>query len=456
LSRAGKAAAVQPVRRPRPGLAIPAKAALFVAVFAAAAIAIAVAGLLLIDRHSRELDAAEGAARDLASLTRKLPGILDDPALAVMGRTALQEIDRIADEEGQERIVRVRRAGTPPADWPEVQPFGEDFILFSEGGTRAAGRRIVLADGSEVLVGRPVAETGPLQATLFGWGIVISVLIVALAALAAFVVGRAISRRLGNLNQLCDEVERGAVDARHIVRGRDEIALLAAHMNRMLDELQRRMEALRDTTDGLAHDLRTPLARVQGRLTRIEDMADDDRFGAEVRVASGELERLMDSFNALLELREIETETALTPDRFDVAAAVEDAAELYEAVAEDEHGITFERDLQTCRAAGNASLIVRAAANMIDNAIKASPNGGRIRIATACSGTAVEISVRDWGVGLTGQRQARSTFGGHGIGLRIVRAVARRHGGEFTLTALNQGVQAILKLPIAPQERQVS
>ncbi|MBZ6378012.1 MULTISPECIES: HAMP domain-containing sensor histidine kinase [Pacificimonas] len=428
------------------------------ALIACAAVAIAIVGMLLIDREARQLSAAEGAARDLASLETKLPGVLTDPELAVMGRSALQEIGRIAEEEGQLRIVHLRTPGQRPADWPATRPLGGGYVLFEGAdGARAAGIRRQLADGSEVLVGRTVQGTGPLRETLLGWGAAIALLIIAMAALAAWIVGRSISRRIAELNQLCEDVEGGDVHARHTVSGGDEIALLARHMNRMLDELERRLEALRDTTDGLAHDLRTPLARVQGRLSRIEDLAGNDRCGAEIRLAATELDRLMESFNALLDLREIETEAPVTTTPFDVVQAVEDAIDLYEAVAEDEYGITIRRDFTRCTAAGNASLIVRAAANLIDNAIKASAQGSDIVVAVDCTEDCVAISVRDSGIGLTAKpRGQASTLGGHGIGLRIVRAVARRHGGEFSLTDLSPGARATLTLPRLAGMRQVS
>ena len=434
---------------------VPLKAAATVAALTTVALVLVAVLMARIDLTAREYRAAEAAEREYSAIAGKLPGFGDDPELDEIGIAALGELGKLAAEGGQDRLVAVRRSGEAP--WPYgLRRLADGFVAFDLKGARYAGVVRPLGDGSAVLVAVPVPSTGPLRAAFWRWGLLIAGVIVVIAALTAAIIGAAITRRIALLNALCEDVERGNVEARHADASGDEIGVLSRHMNRMLDELQRRLEALRDTTDGLAHDLRTPLARVQGRLSRLDDSLDGGPGAGELHLAIQELARLMDSFNALLELREIETEGPVPAQAFSVRKAVEDAIDLYEAVAEDVRDIRIDAVLQPCSAVGSAPLVVRAVANLLDNAIKASPDHGVVDVSLEEDGGNAVIRVRDRGVGLTSEDSKRvSTLGGHGIGLRIVRAVARRHGGRFTLSDGDPGALAELTLP-RPFTRQVS
>tara|TARA_A100001391_G_scaffold130111_4_gene89425 strand:+ start:6401 stop:7744 length:1344 start_codon:yes stop_codon:yes gene_type:complete len=429
---------------------IPILAALTMALATTLAVALVTLVLWRIDTTARELRAAESAEREYADLTEKLTGLGEDPEMAGLALAALGDLGAATREAGPARYIAVRAPTTQPSRWPkDLSPLANDYVHFNRGGSAYAGVVRNLGNGSEVLVAYRVTSTGPLTNAFWRWGTAIVAVIVVIAGLVAWITGAAISRRIARLNALCERVEEGEVTARHPVTTNDELGTLARHMNAMLDELQRRLEALRDTADGLAHDLRTPLARVQARLSRLEDLLGDGRSAAEVRLASEELSRLMEAFNALLELREIETQGALSVEPFDVAKAIEDAVELYEAVAEEEHKVRIVRELGACTTMGNASLVVRAVANLLDNALKVSPEGATIRVQLACREHAAVIAVADEGPGFSpvADQSRRSTLGGHGIGLRIVCAVARQHGGSFNLTNGKKGALAELILP---------
>jgi signal transduction histidine kinase len=231
----------------------------------------------------------------------------------------------------------------------------------------------------------------------------------------------------------------------------DEIGVLARHMNGMLGELERRIHGLRAASDHIAHDLRTPLARVRARLSSMESADDADIAGQAARAAA-ELDRLMAAFNALLELREIESDISAPPALFDVKAAVEDAIDLYEAVAEDEKQVSIGRSIAAGRFSGDRELVIRALANLIENALKVSPAGGEIRVTAAAAHKdgepALELSVADEGPGFPDQdaSEQRSTLGGHGLGLIIVRAIAERHRGEVRVERLAPGARVTLLL----------
>jgi signal transduction histidine kinase len=225
-----------------------------------------------------------------------------------------------------------------------------------------------------------------------------------LSIATALIVGGQTAARIRRLNRVCDRVGEGDVKARIADPGPpDEIGVLARHMNGMFGELERRIHGLRAASDHIAHDLRTPLARVRARLSTMEDAADPETAEQAIRAAA-ELDRLMAAFNALLELREIESDISSLPSLFDIAGAVEDAIDLYEAVAEDEKQVRITRAIAAGRFVGDRELVIRALANLIENALKVSPPGAIITVsaqpARKDGEPALELRVTDEGPGL--------------------------------------------------------
>ncbi|RYD57498.1 MAG: HAMP domain-containing histidine kinase, partial [Sphingomonadales bacterium] len=305
-------------------------------------------------------------------------------------------------------------------------------------------------------VGRHVQASGPLRSALIGYALVTAALLLGLSALAAWLVGRLFTARIATLNRVCSEVEAGNVGARLEDKGSDEIAMLSRHLNRMLSELERRMSNLRASSDRIAHDLRTPLARLGSRLSLLAGMPPAEH-AAQIAAAQREIGNLIEAFNGLLDLREIETESGLSRTRFDLADAVGDAIELYDAVAEDQQGIAIERRLASVDMEGVPALLTRAVANLIDNALHAAPPGSVITVAAFQHGGDAVIEVRDTGQGPPDQVVAAlgddishsSGWGGHGVGLSIVAAVARRHGGSFGFAREGGETIARLQIPLA-------
>ena len=174
-------------------------------------------------------------------------------------------------------------------------------------------------------------------------------------------------------------------------------------------------------------------------------------------LAGLELDRLMAAFNALLDLREIESDVSSAPHLFDIGLAVDDAIDLYEAVAEDEKSVRIVRDIAAGQFIGNREMVIRALANLIENALKVSPGGSTITVSArpACRDgePALELGVTDQGPGFPdgGELPAepRSTLSGHGLGLIIVRAIAERHRGDVRVENRDPGaaVTLILRTP---------
>jgi signal transduction histidine kinase len=239
----------------------------------------------------------------------------------------------------------------------------------------------------------------------------------------------------------------------------DEFDLLAANLNRMLDQIERLMTAMREVTDDVAHDLKTPLSRLRARLELA--LIGPPESGAEreaIRSAIDEADRMLATFNALLGIAE--AEAGAGPDRseaLDLAEVARAAAEFYEPVAE-ENGFALKLLAEPAiMVRGDRHLLSQALANLFDNALKYA-GGGELEVRVARDGERAVIEVADRGPGIPeAEREtvfdrfvrlepSRSTPG-NGLGLSLVRAVARRHHGVVSLSDNRPGLRVRLELP---------
>jgi len=336
----------------------------------------------------------------------------------------------------------VRPPGLPPDG--EVHRIGTQVAI--------AGRRLheelwsaarSLEDGTVVVVAHDTDEIDRAKAT------VIRALGLALVPTLAFSIlggvllaGRA-RRRLASTEAAVARVMRGDLHQRLPVgEAGDEFDRLARDVNGMLDEIERLMEEVRGVGDAVAHDLRTPLTRLRLRLERGRDQACDIE---ELRQAVDQglvwIDQTLEMVTAVLRIGEIEHGrrcAAFGP--VDLRLVVSEAAELFEPLA-DEKGIALVIGIEEGASAvrGDRSLIFEAVSNLLDNAIKFTPTGGRIGIGLAWRDGVAVVSVEDTGPGIAaGERdhvfkrfyraeRARQTEG-NGLGLGLVAAIAKLHG----------------------------
>lgn len=276
----------------------------------------------------------------------------------------------------------------------------------------------------------------------------VAALVLGLACLAAVLLGLLVSRqmlrRVEAVNAVCDRVRQGDFAAR--AGGdlaNDEFGELSRHVNGMLEQINALVIGLRDVSNRIAHDLRTPIARLKADLERAAAAPDLEAAQAGAEAAAAETQSILETFQALLDIAEAEAgaDGGLQPTRLDEAA--QGAVDLYEAVAE-EAGVRLVAALEPAPLLGEPSLIVRLAANLVDNAIKFSPPGGQVTVRTARAGAEVILSVSDQGPGIPPEERAnvlrrfvraeatRATPG-HGLGLALVAAVAKRHGAKIRM-----------------------
>ena len=348
--------------------------------------------------------------------------------------------------------------------WPTATPDDDGWIAFelldrdtADGRPHLArARRFVLQGGLNLLVGREVRELERTRHMIINamiWRIAITL---ALALAGGIAMSRGTARRIEAINQTSRDIMSGDLDRRIPAGGtNDEFDQLAGNLNTMLDRIQGLMEGLRHVSDNIAHDLRTPLTRLRGRLEELDDRAlSASERSRRIDAAVAEADALLSMFNALLRITQIEA--GGRRDNFaavDLAELLNDVAELYEPVAH-EKGLSFSAHCEAASSVtGDRDLLFQAVANLADNAIKYTPAGGSVTLHT--SGKSVTVSDTGPGVPEEAREDVFRRFHrleksrsqpGSGLGLSLVKAVAQLHGGTVRLEDNRPGLKAELTI----------
>jgi hypothetical protein len=350
--------------------------------------------------------------------------------------------------------------------WPgsvsEAGPWYELPVQRAGMRSLAHVQRYDLPSGYHLLIGRDVQVRAQLRTLLTDallWALVI---VGAMATAGALVVRGLFRRTLANVSATAGAIAAGDFTKRVKLSGRgDEFDQLAEVINDMLDRIGRLMDGVRQVSNAIAHDLRTPITRAR---TRLEDAllhADSPcTLRAAIERATADLDGIVAVFQALLRIAEIEAGSRRSSfTRLDATTLLASVAELYGVVAE-ERGVCLAVDLpETLPAYGDGALIQQAVANLVDNAVKFSPPNGTVRLTAAAAPHGLQIMVADQGAGIpTDERDkaterfyrgeaARSTPGS-GLGLALVQAVAGLHGGTLHLEDNHPGLRATITLPV--------
>lgn len=286
-------------------------------------------------------------------------------------------------------------------------------------------------------------------------------------------ISRAMLRRVDNITAASRAIIAGDLSQR-IPRDAsgDEFDRLSENLNQMLTRIEQLMGSLREVSDNIAHDLKTPLTRLRNRAeAALRDPQREPAYRDGLVKTIEEADELIKTFNALLLIARLEGgAVAESLADVDPAAVVRDVVELYEPSIE-EAGLTLATHLDDGLALrANRQLIGQAIANLVDNAIKYSPRGstngahplsGEIAVSVKRAGTDIEIAVADRGPGIPAEDRARAlkrfvrleksrSAPGSGLGLSLVAAVASLHGGSVRLDDNAPGLRVVLVLPRAP------
>lgn len=252
-----------------------------------------------------------------------------------------------------------------------------------------------------------------------------------------------------------DRFQAGHLDERLPVTGRgDEYDRLAVTLNTSFTEIERLVDSLRTATDALAHDLKTPLTRIRARID-LAALSDDPRSVALDN--RSDLDALLRTIDDTLRLARAETTLASEFAPVDFAAIVREAGELFEPVADDS-GVALTIETVPAVTRGVRSLLGQLVTNLLDNAIKYTPSGGRVTVTLERDRTGLSLTVADTGPGIAADQRdhALARFvrldpsrhaEGSGLGLSIAVAAARVHGGTLTLGDNAPGLTVIVSLP---------
>jgi len=266
-------------------------------------------------------------------------------------------------------------------------------------------------------------------------------------------ISRGFLRRIESINDTCREIIYGDLSRRIPMRSADDdFDQLAGNLNNMLDQIEVLMAGVRQVSDNIAHDLRTPLARLRNRLEALREQVTEDGPRELLDQASAEADGLLATFKALLRIGQIESGSRRAGFMgVDLSSLLQDVTELYEPLADDK-GQRIELKLTSGRQIrGDRDLLFQAFANLLDNAIKYTPDNGQIQVEL----TGAQVSFADNGPGIPEEARdkvfqrfyrletCRSTPG-NGLGLSLVAAVGYLHNARIRLADNAPGLRVIM------------
>jgi signal transduction histidine kinase len=392
----------------------------------------------IVDRRSRApgaslylvtTSAGERIAGNVGALP---PGVIDRPG---QFETAYSRIDEVDDARPNHAIVRV----------------------------------YLLPGGFRLMVGRDVEERTRLRDVIhraFGYSILF---IGVLGCAGGWFVARRVLKRVDDMTETTRGIMAGNLGGRLRIAGTgDELDRLAQNLNDMLDRIGELMRGMREVSDNIAHDLKTPLTRLRNKADEaLRTAKSPDELKSSLEAIIEESDNLIRIFNALLMIARLEAGNAREElAGFNASESVRDVAELYEALAEEAGlplEVSVEEDLPVH---GSRELLGQAMANLLDNALKYGAQAAASGVSPAIAVSArrldgeAEIVVADRGPGIPEAERshvlerfvrletARSRPG-FGLGLSLAAAVARLHGGRLRLEDNAPGLRAVLLLPLS-------
>ncbi len=355
-------------------------------------------------------------------------------------------------------------AGNLPA-WPQqapAEPGSYNFdVDLGNHVTRAAFVRVLLPGGYNLLVGRDLARFAPLEHRFwFALAGAVGILSI-VGALGGILIRRALMARIHGIRQTVSAIIQGDLSRRlTTIDSGDELNVLSQTINGMLEQIEHLIRGIRDVSNSIAHDLRTPLAELRSRLEELSltKPAPEETF-AELEAAVADVDRVIRLFNALLRLAEIDNgmrRSGFVPlDMAEVAAA---AVEFYQPAAELKNCTLTLVSNGAAPVRGDPVLLAQALGNLIDNALKYTPDGGTIGVEVRRGfAQAVGVSVADTGPGIP-EAEKRKVVGrfyrgdlsrgtpGFGLGLSLVDAVARLHGSTLEFEDNHPGLRVSIVL----------
>jgi len=375
---------------------------------------------------------------------------------------------RLITKQGTSPVLRI------PPDWENVNPgYVEESILHSEngwayvtdgrGGEEYEIRTLQLADGSALQIGQTKEERENLLSKIrkvYLFAIIPIVLLGYLGGL--FIADRALNPIRELINTLNTIVTNAKIDVRVPEERADKLHdELISLFNTMLDKIEALINGMRNVLDNVAHDLRTPMTRLRGT-AEVALQSEESEYLREALVdCIEESERIQIMLNTLMDVSEAETGAMkLETENIDVVPVIDDIVDLYSYVAEEKEikvNTGFPKELYVT---ADRNRIRQVLANLLDNAIKYTPSGGRVDIEASRGDKEVRITVKDTGVGISENEldniwdrlyrgDKSRTQRGLGLGLSLVKAIVGAHKGYVeVLSTPGTGSAFSVHLPV--------
>ncbi|MFT8897765.1 MAG: ATP-binding protein [Acetobacter sp.] len=414
----------------------------------------------------------------VAADARALSERWSDGGLSALALTIEDRLEDNVDDDALYLLVDPhgeRIAGNLPS-WPEAVAMSNVWyqLTIKRAGVRGVAevQSFDLPKHYRLLVGRDVRGRSTLRHlltdTLFwAWGV-----ITILTFIGAFFVRSMFRRMISSIARTTSAIAHGDMDRRVPLSGRgDEIDEVAEAINEMLDRIKRLMDGVKQVSNAIAHDLRTPITRARTQLEYAALHAKDEAtLRAAIEEGVSDLDNITAVFEALLRIAQIEAGSRRSAfATFDLMPVLSDIVELYEPLADDQGSKIVLRAPEHLQFYGDRSMIQQAVSNLIDNAIKFSPDDGTITVAVATGfnpapadrvgGRIVTIDVSDQGQGMTDADMERASerffradaarnTPGSGLGLSLVQAIVQLHGGVLQFYSRSPGLCVRMYLPL--------
>ena len=346
---------------------------------------------------------------------------------------------------------------------------GRVEFVYNRHGQKGPESRLALVNvfrlkgGFRLIVGRDIEDRRVFERVVQS-AFILGLGFMALVGLGGgWLVSRSLLSRIDAVTATSRTIMVGDLSGRVPVTGSgDELDRLSENLNAMLDRIEQLMEGMREVSDNIAHDLKTPLNRLRNRAeAALREKGSTKTYRAALERTIEEADDLITTFNGLLSIARLEAGAGGgAMQEINVAALIRDVVELYEPAAEDMGLSLTAKSADGVQFIADRQLIGQALANLIDNAIKygGTDAGGKIEVTVIDTDDVVEITVADLGPGIPDKDRERvlnrfvrleesRSLPGSGLGLSLVAAVARLHGGEVRLDDNKPGLKAVLSLP---------
>ncbi|WP_170338977.1 sensor histidine kinase [Ruegeria arenilitoris] len=387
----------------------------------------------------------------MVAIERRLPTASERDALYLL-----------ADRSGKTLAGNLKR-------WPEGIAAGSGWVDLELRRTETdqlvpiSAASILLPGGERLLVGRDALARQQFDRVLFHSVALALGAALALSILTGWLLTRLVFSRLKDIADTAETIVSGDLSQRMPQRGTgDEFDQMAGTLNNMLDRIEELVSNLRTTSNSIAHDLRSPLSRLKQRVVALAEPGKSD-LDREVDIAraTAEIDHVLRVLGQLTEISR--AEAGLGREQFepvDLERLVNDAVELYEPVAADKD-VRLEVTGRAAPIMGHRPLLSQALSNLLENAMRYAPQGTAISIELREDGPFALLSVRDRGPGVPAEMlsqlqlpfvtldPARSDRNS-GLGLALVAAITRMHGGGFSAQNADPGLKAVLKLAQKP------